>query len=290
MTTSYKNIAVIGVGFVGLPIIKSLCAQEKASVIVLLRKGGSTPELPSNLKAKLTVDFNDQQAVTAALREHQIEVVVSAVGQNAIDLQKGLADASKAAGVKLFVPSEFGMPTEGAKEGILAQKNKIVEHLKKIGLPYARYYNGFFIEYIPYLLGCDTGSKCYIVGKGDKKCTFTSVKDVGGYVAHTLTTLPPTKLNNNTFRIEGANATFLDCVSLLGKKQSLTHVEKIPSELQGHEARTFFQQAAEEGAARNSWDPSKKKEGKEKADACNNLWEGHKWVGIKECLGQSVQS
>jgi hypothetical protein len=53
-----------------------------------------------------------------------VEVLISAVAYGALPSQSTIADASKEAGVKLFVPSEFGLPTEGGKGGHLVIKSQ----------------------------------------------------------------------------------------------------------------------------------------------------------------------
>jgi hypothetical protein len=55
-----------------------------------------------------------------------------------------LAKAAKAAGVKLFLPSEFGTPgtTGPPGDNVFSQKLRIREVLKEIGLPYALIFTG----------------------------------------------------------------------------------------------------------------------------------------------------
>ena len=54
-----------------------------------------------------------------------MEVVISALAFGALPAQRTIADAAKEAGVKLFVPSEYGMPTEGGKEGVTVIKSGV---------------------------------------------------------------------------------------------------------------------------------------------------------------------
>ena len=77
-----------------------------------------------------------------------MDVVISTVPDAALDVQSGIAEAAKEAGVKLFVPSEFGGPTEGATEGLFGTKAKIHEQLKAIGIPYTLFYTGPFADFI----------------------------------------------------------------------------------------------------------------------------------------------
>lgn len=58
-----------------------------------------------------------------------MEVVISALAYGALAAQRPIADAAKEAGVKLFVPSEYGMPTEGGKDGHLAIKSQFAGEL-----------------------------------------------------------------------------------------------------------------------------------------------------------------
>lgn len=42
-----------------------------------------------------------------------MEIVVSCLHGGALDLQPGIGDAAKQAGVKLFIPNDFGFPLPG---------------------------------------------------------------------------------------------------------------------------------------------------------------------------------
>lgn len=65
------------------------------------------------------------KALASILREHNVEVVISALAYSALPAQQPIADAAREAGVKLFVPSEFGMPTDGGKDGHLVIKSQL---------------------------------------------------------------------------------------------------------------------------------------------------------------------
>ena len=76
-----------------------------------------------------------------------IDVIVSTIGGAGLALQSDLATAAKEAGVKLFVPSEFGLPTDELTEGVFQSKNVFKAKLKEIGLPFAAYYTGLFTDF-----------------------------------------------------------------------------------------------------------------------------------------------
>jgi hypothetical protein len=70
------------------------------------------------------VDYTDVKTLASILQEHNVEVIISALAYGALPAQRSIADAAKEAGIKLFLPSEYGMPTEGGKDGHLAIKSE----------------------------------------------------------------------------------------------------------------------------------------------------------------------
>lgn len=120
--SSYNSFAVVGAGLLGIPIIEALL-NRKASVLVLTRSSKKA-QLPEGVKIT-TVDYNDVQLITRALRDHGTEVIISTLNGEGLTAQDKIAEAAKEAGVKLFAPSEFGVPTAGAKGGFLELKDNI---------------------------------------------------------------------------------------------------------------------------------------------------------------------
>ena len=107
-------------------------------MIVFSRPASSSgKDLPEAIKV-VAVDFEDVPALSAAIKENNVEVVISTVGSTGLERQTVLGDAAKKGGAKLFVPSEFGFATIGATEGFFAVKEKVAGHLKSIGLPTIR--------------------------------------------------------------------------------------------------------------------------------------------------------
>lgn len=79
------------------------------------------------------IDYEDADSLQGALSGH--DAVVSAVGSASVGApQQKLADAAFAAGVRRFIPSEFGINTrklQGTKIGqIIAGKTKLVDDLQ----------------------------------------------------------------------------------------------------------------------------------------------------------------
>ena len=93
------------------------------------------------------IDYSDRPTLLDAFDD--VDVVVSTVnsGPDAVRGQKALADAAKAAGVKIFTPSEFG--TSPAKmEGRYVLKGEIRDYLQEIELPYAILHTGPWSDFI----------------------------------------------------------------------------------------------------------------------------------------------
>jgi uncharacterized protein YbjT (DUF2867 family) len=92
------------------------------------------------------VDYSNKESIKDALTG--IDVVISTVPPTALGVQLGIAEAAKEAGVKLFVPSEFGGVTEGATEGVKASKARVQDQLKAVGIPYTLFYTGAYADFI----------------------------------------------------------------------------------------------------------------------------------------------
>lgn len=228
--SGYKNFAVVGAGHIGTFIIHQLLTDKTAGtineVVVLTREGSKTTV---GTGAKLvTVDYSNKESIKKALTG--VDVVISTLPGTALDVQPGIAEAAKEAGVKLFVPSEFGGPTEGATEGLFGAKANIQERLKAIGIPYALFYTGPFADFIwdPYV-GLDIANgKVSLGGDGSKRILFTSRTDIARYLSYVLTHLPADQLKNRSFTIAGDIKSFNEIVkeyeTKTGKKVEVTYI------------------------------------------------------------------
>ncbi|KAJ7180870.1 hypothetical protein C8R46DRAFT_886253 [Mycena filopes] len=284
--SAYKSFAIVGAGAVGLPIATGLAAVQNVSVIILSRTSTKTP--PPGVQL-VQVDTSDAAAVTAVLKQHKVDVVVSTISASSVAgtvAQKPVVDAAKAAGVKLFVPSEFALPTDGktstGADDFLAAKNDLAGELNAAGLPTARFFTGLFIDYIAVLKG-DGDVK--VIGKGDTPLSLTSVADTTGFVTHVLTTLPASQLENRIFRLEGDRVTLREIAALFG-----TGVEYVEAEVAAAATDDwtrfimYFLTMYESGAGSTGWDWHNGQEGKGEwgAGSANALWAGHHWQTIKE--------
>jgi uncharacterized protein YbjT (DUF2867 family) len=91
------------------------------------------------------VDYSNKQSVRDALVG--VDVVLCTISSSALGVQVGIAEAAKEAGVKLFVPSEFGGTAEGTPT-FFDTKASVRDQLKALGLPYALFYTGPYADWI----------------------------------------------------------------------------------------------------------------------------------------------
>lgn len=105
---SFHKIGLVGAtGNLGPSILKALL-DAGFEVTILSREGSkSTDSIPSHANQKIVkVNFDSVDSITAALKG--IDGVVSNVASHALPSQKLMIDAAIAAGVKRFIPSDFG--------------------------------------------------------------------------------------------------------------------------------------------------------------------------------------
>ncbi|KAJ6467457.1 hypothetical protein C8R45DRAFT_838554, partial [Mycena sanguinolenta] len=226
-------------------------------------------------------NFTDVVAISAVLKAHKVDVVLSTVPTTAAATQKPLVDAAKLAKVKLFAPSEYGMPSDGHLEGVQGEKNKLVGKFR-LASPLKSMQTGMFLEAILPLVGYSENKKFTIVGKGEAPVSLTSIPDIAGFVAYVVTTLPPSELENSTFRLEGDRLSLNDLVTQL--KATVEHVDYI-DEATGP-LITYLLEILDRGAGSTGWDEAKKTEGLgiNAAGSSNALWPGHHWQTAKEVL------
>ncbi|GKZ23763.1 hypothetical protein AbraIFM66951_000582 [Aspergillus brasiliensis] len=106
-----ETVAIAGAsGALGPHVLEALVnAGFRVSILTRSRKPGA---YASNINV-FEVDFNSVKSLTAALEG--VDAIVSTVGIAAIENQTVLIDAAIAAGVKRFIPSDYGNVTTNPK-------------------------------------------------------------------------------------------------------------------------------------------------------------------------------
>ncbi|KAL7896290.1 hypothetical protein HDV63DRAFT_413289 [Trichoderma sp. SZMC 28014] len=129
---NFRNIAVLGgTGQVGRPIVEALI-DAGFNVTVVTRSSRLNPK-EANGAIFVTTDYTYESLVEIFTGQ---EVVVSAVAAGPpIAAQKAMVDAAIQAGVRRFIPSEYGsssidQPLEDFKK-LMAPKTEIIEYLRE---------------------------------------------------------------------------------------------------------------------------------------------------------------
>jgi len=253
--SAYKTFAIAGAGTLGEYVLENLVkAKEEGkidSVVVFTRSAEGNPKAKALGVTSVQVDYADASSLTTALKG--IDVLISTVGVFGLGLQPDIAAAAKEAGVKLFVPAEYGSPAIDMGGGKSALRKKLGE----IGLPFTIFFVGVFLHtFFTARMQVDLpGGKVTIGGKGDNPITYTAVKDIGQYIAHALTTLPPSKLEGATILIEGDRAGIKEVIAeyekRTGKKVEISYksVEDLKASVAGnpYDFQSIFWLTVEDG-------------------------------------------
>ena len=152
MSHSIRKVILVGAGGNLGPSILSAFDVDKRFTVSILARHSSKASFPAHLKVHRIGDDYPEVELLEAFKE-QDAVISTITTANAVQ-QKKMADAAIKAGVKRFVPSEFGIDTRNDKAmAILPQyfkgKAETVEFLKikeKQGLTWTAFVTGPFFE------------------------------------------------------------------------------------------------------------------------------------------------
>lgn len=197
-----KNVAIAGAsGSLGAPVLDVLIKSNKFNVTVLTRADStSTSQFPSSVTV-LKVDYNSISSLTSALQN--IDAVVSCVSATALHCQDLLVDASIAAGVKRFLPSEFGSDLGHPRTKALpvfAQKVAMESRLEaaatqNLAFTYTLIRNGPFLDWglkYNFLLDLESGNSKIYDG-GEHLFSATTLETIGLAVVGILEKFEETK-------------------------------------------------------------------------------------------------
>ena len=182
-------------------------------------------------------DMDDPSSIKEACQGK--DIVVSAVGGDHLGQQVALAAMAKEAGVKRFVPSEFGVDPISAGPGICDLfdfKASIQGQIKELGIPTTMIYNNGFMEFWATGLGqlgpSSPPDSVQVYGSGSTRAYMTSLPDIARYVS-AIVADPRTE--NQEVKIQNVSTTQ---VEMINTWQDLTgkSVEKVPVSAQDLDA------------------------------------------------------
>lgn len=210
MSASIKKVALAGAtGALGKPMLQALLDAHFKVTVLTRSTSSNTDSLQDVQVAK--VDYEDDSSLKSALQGQ--DTVISTLGTAAAAHQKKLVDAAISAGVKRFIPSEFGcdLGNPAARPlPVYAQKVEIEKYLQTkcegTGMSYTFIFNNAFMDW---------GLRAFIMNIKEKKITLFD----GGDVTFTATPLSfiakgtaavlqhPKETANRAVRLHGAAVT-----------------------------------------------------------------------------------
>lgn len=129
--STIKNVAIYGAaGSLGEHVLKALIDSKKFNISILTRPT-SKSTFPSSVKV-IKVDISSLSDLTSALKGQ--DAVVSTVGSMGALSQITLIDAAVVAGVKRFLPSEFGCDLDDpptSKLPVFGYKIQVLNYIKE---------------------------------------------------------------------------------------------------------------------------------------------------------------
>lgn len=151
--TAFKNVLIIGAGGHLGPSILTAFDSDPNFTVSILTRSSSASIFPAHLTVHRISDDYPEAELLKAFRGQDAIISTVATAVAAIK-QKSFIDAAIKAGVKRFVPSEFGSDTRNEKAmSILPQyfkgKRETVEYLvgkEKEGLSWSVFVTGPFFE------------------------------------------------------------------------------------------------------------------------------------------------
>lgn len=179
-------------GDLGTPILNELIRSNLFNITVLTRTSSSA-EFPDSVRV-VRVDYSSIPDLTAALAGQ--DAVVSVLTTEAMELQFGLIEASIAAGVKRFIPSEFGSDCGNPKASKLpvyqpkiAVHKALQEHARAHpGFSYTLVRNGVFLDWAMkrnFIVDFASDTPAFFDG-GDRPFSATTLATVGQAVVGVL--------------------------------------------------------------------------------------------------------
>lgn len=190
-----ENVLVIGAtGHLGQYLVPALLERGKKVHLLfrkttLAEKAGLIDQFRHRGAIIHEGDLHDEESLTRAMIG--IEAVVSAVGGEQVLDQARLLEPMKKAGIKHFIPSEYGIPVESVKEGrsgLIDMRRSFQQQIKESGISYTIIAANAFASYWAVGLGqlgpsAPSMSSVNVFGTGDIKAHIITPQDVARVTA-----------------------------------------------------------------------------------------------------------
>ncbi|KDP29361.1 hypothetical protein JCGZ_18282 [Jatropha curcas] len=202
ISTPFPNTSVLiagGTGFIGQFVVTASLDSGRQTYVLIRPTPTTSPSREKLIKSFqekgaiiLHGSINEKENMKKLLKEHKIDVVISAIGGECILDQLALVEAINAVGtVKRYLPSEFGHDVDRAdpvEPGLTMyiEKRKVRRLIEECGIPYTYiccnsiaswpyYTNRHPADAIPPL------DEFQIYGDGNTKAYFVAGSDIGKF-------------------------------------------------------------------------------------------------------------
>ncbi|ETS85257.1 hypothetical protein PFICI_03282 [Pestalotiopsis fici W106-1] len=130
--STFKNILLIGAtGSIGSVVLEAL-TKELSFTLTVLQRASSKAKLPEHLRAVIIADSYPTEDLVQAFKGQ--DVIVNCMTSLSVMDQFRMIDAAISAGVKRYVPSEYGLnnmrPEAQALNAVFRAKGKVQEYLR----------------------------------------------------------------------------------------------------------------------------------------------------------------
>jgi len=152
-----------------------------------------------------------------------VDVLIVTLGVTALGLQHKLIAPAKAAGVKLFVPTEFSniyTPDEVAAVPLLSGKHDVAKALKAHQIPTLLVYTGYWVEILGFqaFTGFNiAGAEVEVFGD-DHPVTYSSLAYIGAALVQLLATGDVSKHAGRTIGVQELQITAKEVIAALERK------------------------------------------------------------------------
>lgn len=218
-----RTLIVGATGHLGQELVKA-CQQQGHAVHALVRPAtrrdsAKMKPLEAAGAAVHDGDLGDYESLLRACRG--VDSVISAVGSFQIGDEGPLVKAVKTAGVKRFVPSDFGLDPAASGPGscvLFDAKAAVQKSVKDSGIPYTFIHSNGFFTYWAFSLGdlSRLGGKLppeevNVYGDGNVKGAMASLADIA---AVTVRAVNDPRMQNKEIRITANTLTQNELVAL----------------------------------------------------------------------------
>jgi uncharacterized protein YbjT (DUF2867 family) len=238
MVQEFKNVALVGAGGNTGPSILNALLEAKFNVTVLSRPS-STATFPTNVTV-LKTDYSEESLVEVLKGQ---DAVVSAIGGQGLGSQKTIIDAAIKAGVKRFIPSEYGHDVRDEKLvkviPFFANKGDIIRHAQSkaaahpefswTGVATGAYFDwGLKVDFFDFDL---KNHSVTVWDDGNNRFSATNLATIGRYVAAVLK--HPEETANKYIFVHSFSTTQNEIIAALEKHSGKTWTKKHTTVAQG---------------------------------------------------------